>query len=96
MVSTASQLARKVKDMISYQKHTKDSLAKRVFFNEPASPPHVTPRVGYAHQCPPELKWAEEQNMKDREEYFCKAAARQTLFCAVWIVALVALIAWLV
>jgi len=38
----------------------------------------------------------EEQNMKDREEYFCKAAARQTLFCAVWIVALVALIAWLV
>jgi hypothetical protein len=37
----------------------------------------------------------EEQNMKDREEYFCKAAARQTLFCAVWIVALVALIAWL-
>ena len=58
MVSTASQLARKVKDMISYQKHTKDSLAKRVFFNEPASPPHVTPRVGYVHPCPPELKWA--------------------------------------
>ena len=37
----------------------------------------------------------EEQDMKDREEYFCKAAARQTLFCTVWIVALVALIAWL-
>jgi hypothetical protein len=37
----------------------------------------------------------EEQDMKDREEYFCKAAARQSLFCAVWIVALVALIAWL-
>lgn len=35
-----------------------------------------------------------EQDM--REEYFCKAAARQSLFCAVWIVALVALIAWLV
>jgi hypothetical protein len=35
----------------------------------------------------------EEQDM--REEYFCKAAARQSLFCAVWIVALVALIAWL-
>ena len=35
----------------------------------------------------------QEQDM--REEYFCKAAARQTLFCAVWIVALVALIAWL-
>ena len=26
--------------------------------------------------------------MNDREEYFCKAAARQSLFCAVWIVAL--------
>ena len=38
----------------------------------------------------------EEQDMKDREEYFCKAAARQSLFCAVWIVALVALVAWLV
>ena len=38
----------------------------------------------------------EEQDMKDREEYFCKAAARQTLFCTVWIVALVALVAWLV
>jgi hypothetical protein len=37
----------------------------------------------------------EEQNMKDREEYFCRAAARQSLFAAVWIVALVALIAWL-
>ncbi len=37
-----------------------------------------------------------EQDMKDREEYFCKAAARQSLFAAVWIVALVALIAWLV
>jgi hypothetical protein len=37
----------------------------------------------------------EEQDMTDREEYFCKAAARQSLFCAVWIVALVALIAWL-
>jgi hypothetical protein len=37
----------------------------------------------------------EEQDMKDREEYFCKAAARQSLFAAVWIVALVALIAWL-
>ena len=36
----------------------------------------------------------EEQDM-NREEYFCKAAARQTLFCTVWIVALVALIAWL-
>ena len=37
----------------------------------------------------------EVKNVKDREEYFCRAAARQTLFCAVWIVALVALIAWL-
>jgi hypothetical protein len=37
----------------------------------------------------------EVKDMKDREEYFCKAAARQTLFCAVWIVALVTLIAWL-
>jgi hypothetical protein len=37
----------------------------------------------------------EEQDM-NREEYFYKAAARQSLFCAVWIVALVALIAWLV
>jgi len=37
------------------------------------------------------------RKVKDmREEYFCKAAARQSLFCAVWIVALVALIAWLV
>ena len=35
-----------------------------------------------------------EQDM-NREEYFCKAAARQSLFAAVWIVALVALIAWL-
>ena len=35
------------------------------------------------------------ENVKDREEYFCKAAARQTLFAAAWIVALVALIAWL-
>jgi hypothetical protein len=31
----------------------------------------------------------------NREEYFCKAAARQSLFAAVWIVALVALIACL-
>ena len=31
----------------------------------------------------------------NREEYFCKAAARQSLFCAVWIVALMTLIAWL-
>lgn len=38
----------------------------------------------------------EVKDMNDREEYFCKAAARQSLFCAVWIVALVALIAWLV
>ena len=38
----------------------------------------------------------EEQDMKDREEYFFRAAARQNLFCAVWIVALMALIAWLV
>jgi hypothetical protein len=36
----------------------------------------------------------EKQSM-NREKYFCRAAARQTLFCAVWIVALVALIAWL-
>ena len=35
----------------------------------------------------------QEQDM--REEYFCRAATRQSLFCAVWIVALVALIAWL-
>ena len=38
---------------------------------------------------------AREVTDMNREEYFCKAAARQTLFCAVWIVALVALIAWL-
>ena len=38
----------------------------------------------------------EVKNVKDREEYFCRAAARQSLFRAVWIVALVALIAWLV
>ena len=38
----------------------------------------------------------EVKDMSDREEYFCRAAARQTLFAAVWIVALVALIAWLV
>ena len=37
----------------------------------------------------------EVKNMKDREEYFCRAAARQTLFVAVWIIALVVLIAWL-
>ena len=37
----------------------------------------------------------EVKNVKDREEYFCRAAARQSLFCAVWIVALLALIAWL-
>ena len=37
----------------------------------------------------------EVKDMKDREEYFCRAAARQSLFCVVWIVALVALIAWL-
>jgi hypothetical protein len=43
--------------MISYQRHNADSLAKRVFFDEPASPPHVTPRAGYVHPCPPELKW---------------------------------------
>ena len=36
------------------------------------------------------------KDMNDREEYFCRAAARQSLFCAVWIVALVALVAWLV
>jgi hypothetical protein len=38
----------------------------------------------------------EVKDMSDREEYFCRAAACQTLFCAVWIVALVALVAWLV
>jgi hypothetical protein len=38
---------------------------------------------------------AREVEDMNREEYFCKAAARQSLFCAVWIVALVALIAWL-
>lgn len=43
--------------MISYQKHNKDSLAKRVFFNEPASPQSLTPRAGYIHACPPELKF---------------------------------------
>ena len=37
----------------------------------------------------------EVKNVKDREEYFCRAAARQTLFCAIWIVAIVVLIAWL-
>ena len=37
----------------------------------------------------------EKQDMKNKEEYFCRAAARQTLFCAVWIVVLVALIACL-
>ena len=37
----------------------------------------------------------EVKDMKDREEYFCRAAARQSLFCAVWFVALVTLIAWL-
>ena len=37
----------------------------------------------------------EVKDMNDREEYFCRAAARQSLFCAVWFVALVALIAWL-
>ena len=36
------------------------------------------------------------KDMNNREEYFDRAAARQTLFCAVWIVALVALVAWLV
>ena len=43
--------------MISYQKHNADSLAKRVFFDEPASPPHITPRAGHVRPCPPELKW---------------------------------------
>ena len=38
---------------------------------------------------------AREVKDMNREEYFCKAAARQSLFCAVWFVALVALIAWL-
>jgi hypothetical protein len=38
---------------------------------------------------------AREVKDMNREEYFCRAAARQTLFAAVWIVALVALIAWL-
>jgi hypothetical protein len=42
-----------------------------------------------------DAKNREKQDMNDQEEYFCKAAARQTLFCAVWIVALVALIACL-
>ena len=39
---------------------------------------------------------AREVKDMNREEDFCKAAARQSLFCAVWIVALVALVAWLV
>lgn len=43
--------------MISYQRHNADSLAKRVFFDEPASPPHITPRAGHVRPCPPELKW---------------------------------------
>jgi len=38
---------------------------------------------------------AREVKDMNREEYFCKAASRQTLFAAVWIVALVALIACL-
>ena len=35
------------------------------------------------------------KDMNDREEYFDRAAARQSLFAAVWIVALVALVACL-
>jgi hypothetical protein len=43
--------------MIHYGYLSHADLAKRVFFNEPASPPHIVPRAGHVHPCPPELKW---------------------------------------
>jgi hypothetical protein len=43
--------------MISYQKHNANSLQRRVFFDEPASPTNLTPRAGHVHPCPPNLKW---------------------------------------
>jgi hypothetical protein len=51
--------------MISYQKYNANSLARRVFFDEPASPTNLTPRAGHVHPCPPNLKWA---NVVPKEE----------------------------
>ena len=93
--------------MISYQRHNADSLAKRVFFDEPASPP---PRYAEGWVCSPlparvemgradaGAKNRKKQDMSDEEEdsYYYRAAFRSALLWSVIIVALMALIAWLV
>jgi hypothetical protein len=42
--------------LTTYQSHSKLSLNKRVFFDEPAAPENVVPRAGFVHPCPPKLK----------------------------------------
>jgi len=43
--------------MISYQKHTKKSLAERVFHNQPAAPQEACPYKGFVVPCPPNKLW---------------------------------------
>ena len=43
--------------MISYQKHSKQSLAQRVFHNQPAAPRDACPYKGFVVPCPPEKLW---------------------------------------
>jgi len=50
--------------MISYQKHTKESLKQRVFYNEPAAPQEECPYKGFVVPCPPQKKWAPPEKAK--------------------------------
>jgi hypothetical protein len=43
--------------MISFQKHTKESLKERVFYNQPASPVDVCPYKRFIIPCPPGKLW---------------------------------------
>ena len=40
----------------SYKTHNKETVKKRVFFDEPSAPENVVPRAGFVHPCPPKLK----------------------------------------
>lgn len=43
--------------MISYQKHTKESLKQRWFHNQPAAPQDACPYKGFNVPCPPGKLW---------------------------------------
>ncbi|CAB4127109.1 hypothetical protein UFOVP254_6 [uncultured Caudovirales phage] len=38
-----------IKEAVPHLYHTEESLKERVFFDEPYSPPHHTPRKGFVH-----------------------------------------------